>query len=185
LFRALASAKLREKGSSSDGFSYGVDRGGRRPVTSTTAEQALNAALARMHIGASDDEYLEIVDRFYDEHVQVSRDATPARLIGRDRMKEALSSILGPVYAFARGQGGSATLRYLRIHADRSNEHHSAWSLELVGAQGRRVTVRWCVRRIWRQGQVVHEHFYENDMYGTPLTVDDLWTAAAANAPSA
>jgi hypothetical protein len=44
--------------------------------------------------------------------------------------------------------------------------------------------VRWCVRRIWRRGLVVHEHFYENDMNGQALAVDDLWVAVSA-APSA
>jgi hypothetical protein len=70
------------------------------------------------------------------------------------------------------------------IYADRHDEHHSAWSLEIVGASGRRATVRWCVRRIWRRGLVVHEHFYENDMNGQALAVDDLWVAVSA-APSA
>jgi hypothetical protein len=154
-------------------------------MMSAAGERALNEALADAQIGATDDEFLAIVERFYAEHVQVSREATPGRLIGRAQVKHALARILGPLLVFANAEGRSATLRYLPIYSDRRDEHHSAWSLELVGSQGRRAAVRWCVRRIWRRGQVVHEHFYENDMNGQTLMVDDLWTKTSAALPRA
>jgi len=150
---------------------------------SVAPEHTLNAALAGPHIGAEYEEWLAIVDRFYAEHVQVSSDVIPGRLIGRSRVKQALLKILAPLHTFVEEDHASVSLRCMPIYADRHDEHHSAWSLEIVGASGRRATVRWCVRRIWRRGLVVHEHFYENDMNGQALAVDELWVAVPA-APS-
>jgi hypothetical protein len=151
---------------------------------SAAREHLLNTALADLDVATGYDEWLVTVDRFYAEHVEVSSDATPGRLIGRARVKEALLKILAPFQAFVDPDIESVSLRCLPIYADRHDEHHSAWSLEIVGGSGRRATVRWCVRRIWRGGLVVHEHFYENDMNGRSMAVDDLWIPTSA-APDA
>ena len=145
---------------------------------SATPEQMLNAALADIDIGTAYEECLAIVDRFYAEHVQVSSDATPSRLIGRARLKQALGKILAPLRMFADDDGGSVSLHCLPIYADRHDEHHSAWSLELIGASGHRATVRWCARRIWRGGLVIHEHVYESDLSGRAPADHDLWIPA-------
>jgi hypothetical protein len=126
-------------------------------------EYALNAALAGMSAGSGSEECLAIVDRFYAEHVQVSSDATPGRLIGKARVKQALGTLLAPLFAAPYAQSRSASLRCIPIYADRHDEHHSAWSLEFVDASGRPASVHWSVRRIWRRGLVVHEHFFESD----------------------
>jgi hypothetical protein len=147
-------------------------------MMSTAREQSLNAALAGLHADTGYEEWLAIVDRFYAEHVQVSSDATPGRLIGRARAKQALLNLLAPIHTWVGADIESISLRCLPIYADRHEEHHSAWSLEVVGGSGRRAAVRWCVRRIWRGGFVVHEHFYENDMNGAALATDSLWIAA-------
>jgi hypothetical protein len=147
---------------------------------SAAREQTLNTVIAELRIGQGFEEWLATVDRFYAEHVQVSSDATPGRLIGRARVKLALLKMVAPLHLFADADIRSVSLRCMPIYADRHNEHHSAWSLEIVDASGRRATVRWCVRRIWRRGLVVHEHFYENDMNGETLAVDDLWIPAPA-----
>jgi len=147
---------------------------------SAARERLLNAALADLDVATGRDEWLATVDRFYADHVQVSSDATPGRLTGRARMKQALLKILAPFHTFVDPDIESVSLRCLPIYADRHDEHHSAWSLEIVGASGRRATVRWCVRRIWRGGLVVHEHFYENDMNGESIAVDDLWIPTSA-----
>src|SRR5262245_16508685 len=130
---------------------------------SASREQALNAALAGLHVGAGYDDWLAIVDRFYAEYVQVSSDATPGRLIGRVRVKEALLQLLAPLHTFLGADSQSVSLRCMPISADRHDEYHSAWSLEMIAGSGRRAAVRWSVRRIWRGGVVVHEHFYESD----------------------
>jgi len=151
---------------------------------SATRERTLNAALAGLHVDTGYEEWLAIVDRFYAEHVQVSSDATPGRLVGRARAKQALLNVLAPLHMWAGADIESISLRCLPIYADRHNEYHSAWSLDIVAGSGRRATVRWCVRRIWRGGLVVHEHFYENDMNGATLAADSLWSPSPA-APSA
>jgi len=147
---------------------------------SAALEHTLNAVIADLPIGKGYEEWLATVDRFYAEHVQVSSDAAPGRLIGRARVKLALLKLIAPLHTVADADSRTVSLRCMPIYADRHNEHHSAWWLESVGASGRRATVRWCVRRIWRRGLVVHEHFYENDMNGETLAVDDLWIPAPA-----
>jgi hypothetical protein len=130
-------------------------------------EYALNAALAGLHAGvgygSGFEECQAIVDRFYAEHVQVSSDATPGRLIGKARVKQALGTLLAPLFATPSADSRSMSLRCIPIYADRHDEHHSAWSLEFVDAAGKRARVHWSVRRIWRRGLVVHEHFFESD----------------------
>jgi hypothetical protein len=143
---------------------------------SAAPEHTLNAGLAGLDIDAGYEECLALVDRFYAEHVQVSSDVTPVRLIGRARVKQALVNLLAPLQTFDEG-GGSVSLRCLPIYADRHNEHHSAWWLDLIGASGRRASVRWCTRRIWRGGLVVHEHFYEHDVNGQALFVQPSMAA--------
>jgi len=133
---------------------------------SAAREHALNAALAGLHIGAGYEEWVAIVDGFYAEQVQVSSDATPNRLAGKGRVKHALLKMLASLHVCAGENSTSVSLRCMVMSGDRSNEYHSAWSLEIIGASGRRAAVRWCVRRIWRRGLVAHEHFYENDMNG-------------------
>jgi hypothetical protein len=151
---------------------------------SAAREHTLNAALAGLRIGPGYEEWLATVDRFYAEQVQVSSDATPGRLIGRARVKQALLKMLAPLHTFADEDRTSVTIRCMPMSGDRHDEYHSAWSLDIVGASGRGATVRWCVRRIWRRGLVVHEHFYENDMNGHVFAVDDLWIPAPSS-PSA
>jgi hypothetical protein len=128
----------------------------------TTHEHALNAALADLHAGAEYDDCLAIVDRFYAEHVQVSSDATPRRLIGKARVKQALATLLAPLFGTGDVPGRAVSLRFMPIYADRQDEHHSAWSLDIVDPTGHS-RVQWSVRRIWRRGLVVHEHFFESD----------------------
>jgi hypothetical protein len=129
-------------------------------------ERALNAALVSLHAGAGWEECHAIVDRFYAEHVQVSSDVTPGRLIGRVRVREALATLLAPLFAIQDAHGRSVSLRCIPIYADRHDEYHSAWTLEFVDASGGHANVQWSVRRIWRRGLVVHEHFFESDADG-------------------
>ncbi len=141
-------------------------------------ESALNAALAGMDIRTADDACLAIVDRFYADDVEISSDSTSRRLIGKARLKTALREILQPLHMFASVGGWLAPLQGMPIYADREREYHSAWSLGLMGLSGRQVTLRWSVRRIWRQGLVAHEHFYEDDPLGEALlAVEDLRVA--------
>jgi hypothetical protein len=147
---------------------------------SAAREHTLNAALADLQIDAWYEDWLAIVDRFYDERVQVSSDARQGRLIGRAGLTRALVNILAPLHTLAHADGTSVSLRCLPIYADRHHEHHSAWSLDIVGPSGRPATVQWCVRRIWRGELVVHEHYYENDVNGRALAVEGFWIPAAA-----
>jgi hypothetical protein len=147
---------------------------------SAARESSLNAALASVQADTGYAEWLAIVDRFYAEHVQVSSDATPGRLVGRARAKQALLTLLAPIRTWVGADIESISLRCLPIYADRHDEHHSAWSLEVVAGSGRRAAVRWSVRRIWRGGFVVHEHFYENDMNGQAFASDSLWIPTPA-----
>ena len=55
-----------------------------------------------------------------------------------------------------------------------SDETHSAWTLESVGASGNVCTVNWRILRKWNGSRVVLEHHYDHQQSSEPLTDDDL-----------
>jgi hypothetical protein len=55
-----------------------------------------------------------------------------------------------------------------------SDETHSAWTLESVGASGKVCTVNWRILRKWNGSRVVLEHHYDHQQSGEPLTDGNL-----------
>ena len=55
-----------------------------------------------------------------------------------------------------------------------TDETHSRWTLELVGATGKVCTVNWRTFRKWKDSRVVLEHHYEHQQSGEPLSDGDL-----------
>src|SRR6476620_10538328 len=62
------------------------------------ADRELNAAIVSADISASYEEFIEIVDQFYAEDVEVRSDSSSESLIGRARVKSALLTILVPLH---------------------------------------------------------------------------------------
>ncbi len=138
------------------------------------ADRELNTAIVSADISASYEEFLAIVDQFYAEDVELRSDSSPEPLIGRDRLKSALLTLLVPLHVMAEIGGLSVSVSERPIAGDSLDEQHSQWSLELVGVTGRAVRVSWSVRRRWKQSRVVGEYHYDHQQDGEALGLSDL-----------
>jgi hypothetical protein len=141
---------------------------------SSAAENELNSALVNADISNSYKEYLAIFDRFYAEDVTVTSDAGSAPLVGKASMLPILRNFLVPLHVIAEIGRVSVCLRQTSIAGDRRGEHHSQWSLDLLGATGRKVTVSWSSTRRWEGSLVVYERHSEHHQLGEPLTFLDF-----------
>jgi hypothetical protein len=142
------------------------------------AERALNTAIVNTDITRGYEEYLALVDQYYADDVEVSSDASPEPVVGKDRLKSILFRFLGPLHMIAEMGGLWVSINGASIPGDSIDEQHSEWTLELIGVTGRRVTAVWCARRTWRQSRVVSEYHYAHSQDGEPLSFDDLWIAS-------
>ena len=138
------------------------------------ADRELNTAIVSADISASYEEFLAIVDQFYADDVELRSDSSPEPLIGRDRLKSALLTLLVPLHVMAEIGGLSVSVSERPIAGDSLDEQHSQWSLELVGVRGRAVRVRWSVLRRWKQSRVVGEYHYDHQQDGEALGPGDL-----------
>src|SRR5258705_7322356 len=119
--------------------------------SAVSAERALNAAIVNGDIARGFEEYLTLVDQYYAEDVEVSTDVSPDPLVGKSRLKALLLDFLVPLHMMAEMGGLWVSIHEASIPGDSLDEQHSEWSLELIGATGRRVTEAWCVRRRWKR----------------------------------
>jgi hypothetical protein len=143
-----------------------------------SAERALNSAIVNADITRGFDDYLALVDQYYAEDVEVSTDASPEPVVGRDRLKSILFHFLAPLHMMAEIGGLCVSIHGASMPGDSIDEQYSEWSLELIGVTGRRVTAAWCARRTWKQSRVVSEYHYAHSQDGEPLSSDDFWIAA-------
>jgi len=138
------------------------------------ADRELNTAIVSADISASFEEYLAIVDQCYADDVEVWSESSPEPLVGRDRVKSALLTLLVPLHVMAEIEGLSVSVSETPIAGDSLDEQHSQWSLELVGVTGRAVRLSWSVRRRWKQSRVVREYHYDQQQDGEALGPGDL-----------
>ena len=137
-------------------------------------DRALNRAILGADISSSFEEYLAIVDRFYDEDVEVASDSPPKEIKGKAQLLAMLRSFLIPIHVMAEVAGLSVSLRQADIPSDSRGEFHATWELDLVGTTGKQVTVCWSSVRRWRQSRVVCEWHYDHKHIGETLTEMDL-----------
>ena len=149
-------------------------------ASSHAGERALNRAIVTAEISRSFEEYLEIFERFYAEDIEVSN-ATNGQIRGKARVGSLLYGILVPLHIMAEIGGVSISIRQITMPGDAAGETHSAWTLELVGATGRRCIVSWRTLRRWKDSLVIYEHHYDQQQIGGPLTQDDLSFGDAQN----
>ena len=137
-------------------------------------ERVLNSAIIAADISRGWEEYLEIVDAFYADEVEVTTDTATGPIRGRARIRALLFNFLAPLHVMVEIGGLAIQIRESPIHGDAPNETHSAWSMSLIGVSGRRCTLSWCTLRRWADSRVVYEHHYDHQKSGGPLTGDDL-----------
>ena len=137
-------------------------------------EKVLNSAIIAADISSGWEEYLQILDAFYADHVEVSDGTTSGLVFGRERIRALLLKLLVPLHVMAEIGGLSIQIRESPILGDAADETHSAWSMDLIGVSGRTCQISWCTLRRWADSRVVYEGHYDHQQTGGPLTFDDL-----------
>jgi hypothetical protein len=143
-------------------------------------ERVLNSAIMAADIGSGWEEYLEILDAFYTDDVEVSDGTESGAVFGRERIRALLLKFLVPLHVMAEVGGLSIQIRESPIHGDTADETHSAWSVDLTGVSGRTCKLAWCTLRRWADFRVVYERHYDHQQTGGPLTGDDLRLSPSA-----
>jgi hypothetical protein len=137
-------------------------------------EKVLNSAIIAADISSGWEEYFEILDAFYVDHVEVTDGTESSAVFGKERMRALLYKFLVPIHVMAEIGGLSVQIRESPIHGDTADETHSAWSVDLIGVSGRTCQISWCTLRRWADSRVVYESHYDHQQTGGPLTIDDL-----------
>ena len=137
-------------------------------------EKVLNSAIISADISSGWEEYLEIFDAFYADHVEVTDGTGSSAVFGKERARALLFKFLVPIHVMAEIGGLSVQIRESPIHGDTADETHSAWSVDLIGVSGRTCHISWCTLRRWADSRVVYERHYDHQQTGGPLTGDDL-----------
>jgi hypothetical protein len=142
--------------------------------TIAASEWALNGAILAAEISESYEEYLEIFDHFYAYDIHATADGLKEPVEGKAAVRARLAGFLVPLHVLAEIGGVSVSFQWSPITGDRSDETHSAWTLELRGVTGASCKVTWCSRRRWRAGRVLSEDHYDHRQIGGPLRFTDL-----------
>jgi len=137
-------------------------------------EKVLNSAIIAADISSGWEEYLEIFDAFYADHVEVTDGTESSAVFSKERIRALLFKFLVPIHVMAEIGGLSIQIRESPIHGDTADETHSAWSVDLIGMSGRTCQISWCTLRRWADSRVVCESYYDHKQTGGPLTIDDL-----------
>jgi hypothetical protein len=137
-------------------------------------ERVLNSAIIAADISSGWEEYLEILDAFYADDVEVSDGTESGAVFGRERIRALLFRFLAPLHVMVEVGGLSIQIRESPIHGDTADETHSAWSVVLTGVSGKTSKLAWCTLRRWADSRVVYERHYDHQQTGGPLTGDDL-----------
>jgi hypothetical protein len=137
-------------------------------------EKILNSAIIAADISSGWEEYLQILDAFYADHVEVSDSTESGAVFGRERIRALLFRFLVPIHVMAEIGGLSIQIRESPILKDTADETHSAWSVDLIGVSGRTCQICRCTLRRWADSRVVYERHYDYQQTCEPLTFDDL-----------
>src|SRR6266566_6364399 len=133
-------------------------------------ERVLNSAIIAADISRGWEEYLEIVDAFYADEVEVTTDTGTGPTRGRERIRALLFNFLAPLHVMVEIGGLAIQIRESPIHGDAADETHSVWSVDLIGVSGRTCKLAWCTLRRWADSRVVYERHYDYQQTGGPLT---------------
>src|ERR1700733_3602157 len=110
-------------------------------------EKVLNSAIIAVDISSGWETYLEILDTFYADHVEVSDGTESGPVFGRERIRALLFKFLVPLHVMAEIGGLSVQIRESPILGDTTDETHSDWSVDLIGVSGRTCKLTWCTLR--------------------------------------
>jgi hypothetical protein len=135
-------------------------------------DQLLNTAITLANIKESFESYLEIVDAFYSDDVEVilGEDTEPVR--GRDDLRARLSQFLVPIHVMAEVSGLSVSIRSTAIPAADGAGTHSRWEANFRAASGSTRTFSWSVQRRWKASRVNYERHYDHQVDAPPISFE-------------
>src|SRR5713226_4964709 len=96
-------------------------------------ERVLNSAIIAADISRGWEEYLEIVDAFYADDVEVSADTGEGPIRGKERIRALLFNFLAPLHVMVEIGGLAIHVRESPIQGDARDETHSSWSVNPSG----------------------------------------------------
>ena len=144
-------------------------------IETAALDRLLNTAIADSDISQSFETYLDIVDTFYADDVEVTTDLPGEPIIGKAPLRALLLNFLIPIHILAEVGGLSVSVRRQSIPADIRDGVHTAWEVNFVGATGSTCVLTWCVFRKWNRSKVAYEHHYDRHLKGGPLGLNDLY----------
>jgi hypothetical protein len=106
--------------------------------SSQVAELSLNAAILRVDIARSYEEFLDIFETFYDDDVEVSGEDLREMIRGKARVHHFLLNVLVPLHVMAEVAGLSISVHQTAVPGDSANEARSAWRIDFAGIGGKR-----------------------------------------------
>jgi hypothetical protein len=137
-----------------------------------TLEHQLNATTI-VSADITDFEHcLDVLECFYADDVEVSSERGLIR--GKARARSLLCSFLFTLHSMVETGALSVSIKETTIPGDLLDSTHSAWTLELVALSGATCTKKWSTLRKWDRFRVVHEHHYDHQQIGGPLTLNDF-----------
>ena len=117
-------------------------------------DQRLNAAITAASIKDSFESYLDIVDAFYSEDVELILGEGTEPVCGRDDLRSRLSEFLAPIHMMAEVGGLSVTVQSTAVPAPDG------------AGSGSTRTFSWSVKRRWKEGRVNYERHYDHHVVG-------------------
>jgi len=127
-------------------------------------DQLLNAAITGASIKDSFESYLDIVDAFYSEDVEVILGEGTEPVCGRDDLRSRLSEFLAPIHMMAEVGGLSVTVQSTAVRAVDGAGTDSRWKVRFRAASGTTRTFSWSVQRRWKEGRVNYERHYDHQV---------------------
>jgi hypothetical protein len=139
-----------------------------------TPDYTLNNALERADINQSFEVYLDILERFYADDIEVFVDEPQRRIIGKEAVRAFLFSFLVPIHVIAEVGGLLVSAQHKSIASETRHTTATAWEVTLVAPNGKRRVITWLCLRAWRDSRVVCERLSDAHVEGGPLDGDDL-----------
>src|SRR5437667_4305743 len=129
-------------------------------------DRRLNAAIGGVDIRKGFESYLDIVDAFYFEDVELILGEGTEPVCGRYDLRSRLSEFLTPIHMMAEVGGLSVTVQSTAVPVPDGAGTDSRWEARFRAASGLARTFSWSVQRRWKEGRVNYERHYDHHVVG-------------------
>lgn len=131
---------------------------------SDNQDRLLNAAITGANLKESIESYLDIVDAFYSEDVEVILGEDTEAVRGRGNLRARLYEFLAPIHVMAEVAGLAMSIQSTAIPSADGAITNSRWEATFRAASGTIRRFSWSVQRRWRDGRVNYERHYDHEV---------------------